>query len=887
MSHEFAAHAAAVTCVRVGPRQGTLLVTGGEDRRVNLWAIGRPDSLLSLVGHTQPVSSLAIDAAEQLVVAGATSGALKLWDLEQAKAIRTLLGHRSQVAAVEFHPFGDFFASASADGSVKVWDIKRKASVLNLLDPSGAATSTMKFSPDGKWLITASSAANVAANVWDLSTGRLLHRFAGSTSAQIAFHPRELVMATLARDGTQALWDMETMAPISSGSLGSGSLGSGSVDAARLVFSHTGSHTFSVRPDELVAAEWEPALRRVWSAPIPAASVMYQDAVMLPSGRQIVAAGFSDTYVQVALIDVPESFAPVAPPAAAAAAYHHHSSTTTPIVRSATSLSNLNPLPPISPTSTAAPAPAPIWHSHHSSSVPSLPRYDSDYTLDHGTPLAASGTPRAGNSHEGTPRAPLSRSTSTIGAAGGSLGNLTPSASAANVIVRETSLSNPALYTPRQGGTGAGGGGGVPRSASSSFRAGAVSGSLTDAFEQMAISRPVSSSGARQPPAQVGLADSHGSDAHTPQPVRRTPAPAASAVVVPSPRRTPDPTSEPPLSVATHAEPHQQQQYLEATRREAVSAATQVTPVAAQAKVDTASSPMSAWEAPGAASSSTSLMERAFTPSSQGTSKPAGPGPAQQLGAPAAAPAASPPRPLPPSKSAPIADPTPVAAIKHSLSQQRLNSSGTSTPSPLLPPTGTATLGLDLAAFHRGQTQRIPLASFTVDPAAMSQAHATTVAMLSQRQRVLAALAGSWNPDNLKSAVAAAAATRSRAVWVDVLRAVAAAAPRGWSLDVCVAVLPWVAELMFEPYADYVEAACTAVQVILDHFTPLIIETIAAFPVASAREIDFSREERFDKCQRCKGELVQIKQLFTELSNTPGPTGNKIRAVANAFPTSW
>ena len=113
-------------CVSLGRRSFKVLATGGEDRKVNVWALGRPNALLSLSGHTSAISSVCFDVQEEVVVGGATSGTIKLWDLEQGKAIRTLLGHRSDCLAVDFHPYGAFFASASADTNLKVWDIRRK-----------------------------------------------------------------------------------------------------------------------------------------------------------------------------------------------------------------------------------------------------------------------------------------------------------------------------------------------------------------------------------------------------------------------------------------------------------------------------------------------------------------------------------------------------------------------------------------------------------------------------------------------------------------------------------------------------------------------------------------------------------------------------------------
>jgi len=73
-----------VTCVAIGRRTTALLVTGGDDRLVKLWAVGKPHALLSLDGHQSSVECVALDEAEESVVAGAEGGTLKLWDLAAA-----------------------------------------------------------------------------------------------------------------------------------------------------------------------------------------------------------------------------------------------------------------------------------------------------------------------------------------------------------------------------------------------------------------------------------------------------------------------------------------------------------------------------------------------------------------------------------------------------------------------------------------------------------------------------------------------------------------------------------------------------------------------------------------------------------------------------------
>ena len=43
---EFVAHGSAVTCLALGQKSGRVMVTGGDDAKINLWAIGKPNCIM-------------------------------------------------------------------------------------------------------------------------------------------------------------------------------------------------------------------------------------------------------------------------------------------------------------------------------------------------------------------------------------------------------------------------------------------------------------------------------------------------------------------------------------------------------------------------------------------------------------------------------------------------------------------------------------------------------------------------------------------------------------------------------------------------------------------------------------------------------------------------
>ncbi|KAK8524435.1 hypothetical protein V6N13_015458 [Hibiscus sabdariffa] len=249
---EFVAHTSNVNCLSMGKKTCRLLITGGDDHKVNVWAIGKPTSLMSLCGHTSPVESLAFNSPEVLVLAGSSTGGIKLWDLEETKMLRGLTGHRSNCTALEFHPFGEFFASGSLDTNLKVWDIRKKGCI-HTYKGHTRGISTIRFTPDGRWVV--SGGFDNVVKIWDLTAGKLLNEFKfheGHIHA-IDFHPLEFLLATGSADRTVKFWDLETFELI-------GSTKPEANGARSIAFHPDGRTLFSGADDGLKVYSWEPVV---------------------------------------------------------------------------------------------------------------------------------------------------------------------------------------------------------------------------------------------------------------------------------------------------------------------------------------------------------------------------------------------------------------------------------------------------------------------------------------------------------------------------------------------------------------------------------------------------------------------------------------------------
>lgn len=248
---EFYAHSAPINAVSVGRQSAHVVASGGDDMRVNIWRLGKPQPIMSLEGHSTEVDSVMFDAPEELVAAGSRGGSIKVWDLREEKLLRTLTGHRASVNCLDFHPYGDYFASGSVDTNVKIWDVRKKGVMQTYRSSSSSGITVVKHSPDGRWIVSGSESGEV--KIWDLSSGKLLQEIKTSKREPVVsldFHPNEFLLAV---GGTHCIdfWDMEEFSLISSTPRDASAL-------CCLTFSRDGLALLASTSDTVRTINWEP-----------------------------------------------------------------------------------------------------------------------------------------------------------------------------------------------------------------------------------------------------------------------------------------------------------------------------------------------------------------------------------------------------------------------------------------------------------------------------------------------------------------------------------------------------------------------------------------------------------------------------------------------------
>ncbi|MEH2290522.1 WD40 repeat domain-containing protein [Nostoc sp.] len=115
-------HSECINCLAISP-DSQILVSGSDDKTINLWNLNTGEKICTLLGHTGLVLSVAFSPNGKNLVSGSDDGKIKLWDLSTKEDICTRNGHSGSVNALVFSLDGQIVISGGGDNMIKMWRI--------------------------------------------------------------------------------------------------------------------------------------------------------------------------------------------------------------------------------------------------------------------------------------------------------------------------------------------------------------------------------------------------------------------------------------------------------------------------------------------------------------------------------------------------------------------------------------------------------------------------------------------------------------------------------------------------------------------------------------------------------------------------------------------
>jgi WD40 repeat protein len=186
-------HTAGVQAVAWSP-DGNRIVSGSNDKTVQVWDALTGTQVALYRGHTNFVNTVAWSPDGKTIVSGSADGTVRVWDVATSKQMYVYRGHQASVNSVMWSPDSQRIASGASDKTVQILDAT-SGNRLYTYRGHTDVVSSVSWSPDGKHI--ASGSWDKTVQVWDSLTGNVLYTYNGYNVRAAQLDPTKGVLPDL------------------------------------------------------------------------------------------------------------------------------------------------------------------------------------------------------------------------------------------------------------------------------------------------------------------------------------------------------------------------------------------------------------------------------------------------------------------------------------------------------------------------------------------------------------------------------------------------------------------------------------------------------------------------------------------------------------------
>ena len=289
---------------------GKYLATASQDGIAKVWDLASGRALVAIRDPGGPLFGVDISPDGSRLATGGTDNVARIWKLNltpgaaSAELVRTLSGHAEGspvggifdgLTTVVFSPDGIKLATGGVDKFAKVWDVETGQELLSVLvDTDGSGVTRLAFSPEGRFLATASDSipsGSSPAIIWDIASGRKVSTFTGHNPTGriwgMSFSPDGKRVATGGEEGALKIWNASTSEELLN-------LSGHTSSVTGVGFSPDGKYLVSTGPDGS-ARVWDAATGEELHA-YTSPGGPFLDARFTPDGKDVIISGAGFVY---------------------------------------------------------------------------------------------------------------------------------------------------------------------------------------------------------------------------------------------------------------------------------------------------------------------------------------------------------------------------------------------------------------------------------------------------------------------------------------------------------------------------------------------------------------------------------------------------------------